>query len=341
MARTQSHTDRWTRRMVAVAVVAALGLVLAGAAPVRANTVKKKTDLVFIIDASGSMGGEITAVKDGLSAFVGGLGLLSIDARYALVLYGGAPELVLDFTTSGSALQTAFGNISVSGAVSGFQNNHNYNPEAGLEAIRIILDGATNNTLVRDHVEGEDGDPLDFRSDARTNLILVTDEDADGPFYSANRFGSQGSGDPPTSLTSDWQDEIDATAGVGIDEAIFLNMIINPGDLPSAYQYGDPSKDVSDADFLNWDAAQTLLNLQDAGNGDCLQAQLLDAGLVARSFNITNVADAGFVANFFAAKLEEIGDDPGVIPEPSVVCAFGMGLVSLVGYVRRRRAGRR
>jgi len=338
MAHTQSHKYTWTRRTAALALLAALGLVLALAAPVRANTVKK-TDLVFVIDATGSMVEEISAVKSGLSAFVGGLAASSIDARYALVLYGDAPELVLDFTTDGSALQTAFGKISVSGAVTGFQNNHNYNPEAGLEALRIVLDGATNNTLVRDHVGGSG--PLAFRSDARTNIILVTDEDADGPYYADNRFGSQTNGDPPSPLTSDWQDEVDAAAAVAVSEAIYLNMIINPVDAPSVYQYGDPTKDASDPDFSNWDAAQTLLNLQVAGNGDCLQAQLLEAGLVGRSFNIANVNDAGFVDNFFAAKLEEIQDDPGVIPEPSVVCAFGMGLVSLVGYVRRRREGSR
>jgi len=338
MVRTHSHAQGWTRRLVVLAAVTALGVVLVGAGTVRANTVKK-TDLVFVIDATGSMGDEIGAVRNGLSDFIDGLDTSLIDARFAVALYGGPTELVLDWTTSKTVLTNAFDTISVNGAVSGFQNNHNQNPEAGLEALRIILDGATNNTLQRNNVGGSG--PLSFRSDARKNFILVTDEDADGPYYSDNRFGSQGSGDPPSPLTSDWQDEVDATAVAAISEQIFLNMIINPSDAPSVLQYGDPNKDVSDADFLNWNAALTLQGLQNAGNGDCLQAQLLSAGLVARAFNITNVADAGFVDNFFAAKLEEIQDDPGVVPEPTLVCTFGMGLVSLVGYLRRRRAGSR
>jgi hypothetical protein len=325
--------------MAAVAMVAALGLVLLAAAPARANSVKK-TDLVFIIDATGSMAGEIAAVKSGLSSFVGGLGSSSIDARYALALYGGPTELVLDFTTDGSALQTAFGQISVSGSVAGFQNNHNQNPEAGLEAIRIILNGAADNTLVRNNVGGSG--PLAFRSDARKNLILVTDEDSDLPYYAANRFGSQSGNEPPNPLTSDWQDEVDATATVGINEQIFLNMLVNRGDAPTVEQYGDPAQDVSDSDFSNWDATATLDNLVAAGLGSSLQAQLLSADLVARSFSITDVSNPGFIGNFFAAKLEEIEEDPGPgpIPEPTLLATFGMGLVSLVGYVRRRTSTR-
>jgi len=339
MVRTYSHAQGWTRRLVVLAAVTALGVVLVGTGPVRANTVNKKTDLVFLIDASGSMGDNIAAVRNGLSSFVGNLGSSSIDARYALALYGGPTELVLDFTTDGSALEDAFDLINVNGAVSGFQNNHNINPEAGLEALRIILNGATDNTLQRNNVVGSG--PLSFRSDARKNIILVTDEDSDLPYYSDNRFTGQSGNEPPGFPNSIWQAEVDATAGVAISEQIFLNMIINAGDLPSERQYGDPDMDASDDDFLNWDAAQTLQNLEDAGNDDCLQAQLLEADLVARAFNISQVANEGFVDNFFAAKLEEIQDDPGVVPEPTLVCTFGLGLVSLVGYLRRRRAASR
>lgn len=337
MTRTHAHTVR--RGGLVLAALAVAGILLVAAGPVRANTVKK-TDLVFLIDATGSMAGEIAAVKSGLSSFVGGLGSSSIDARYALVLYGGAPELVLDFTSDGSALQTAFGQISVNGSVGGFQNNHNVNPEAGLEAIRIVLNGATDNTLLRTHVGGSG--PLSFRSDARKNLILVTDEDSDRPYYSANRYSDQTSTDPPGTLTGGWAAEVDDTADVAVANAAYLNMLVNRGDSPTIYQYGDPNQDVSDSDFSNWDATATLDNLVAAGLGSSLQAQMLDAGLVARTFSITDVSNTGFIDNFFAAKLEEIQDDPGpVIPEPSIVCAFGMGLVSLVGYVRRRRAGNR
>ncbi len=96
--------------------------------------------------------------------------------------------------------------------------------------------------------------------------------------------------------------------------------------------------DVADADLLNFDSAATLLARQGAGLGSSLQAQVLAAGLIARTFNINNANDASFVDNFFAAKVEEVVKDPGVglLPEPSTLAIFGLGLAGL-GFMRRRR----
>jgi len=199
--------------------------------PSHALPVAPKADFVFIVDATSSMAGEITAVKNGLSSFVTGLNTDSIDFRFAVVLFGGAPELVLDFTNSQADTTAAFNSISVTGAVTNFQNSHNVNPEAGLEIIRITLGGANTNTLVRDNVGGSGG--LLFRSDARKNLILVTDEDSDQPFYAANRQTGQiniNTDKSPTSFTSPWQLEVDKTAQVIIDINAFINMLINVGD---------------------------------------------------------------------------------------------------------------
>jgi Mg-chelatase subunit ChlD len=59
-----------------------------------------KSDFVFIIDCSISMAGEIAAVRSGLSGFVAGLAAFNVDPRFAIVLFGGEPELVLDFTSN-------------------------------------------------------------------------------------------------------------------------------------------------------------------------------------------------------------------------------------------------
>ncbi|OUS30226.1 hypothetical protein A9Q99_07065 [Gammaproteobacteria bacterium 45_16_T64] len=309
-----------------------------------AHAVPVKTDFVFIIDATGSMAGEIAGVKNGFSSFVSSLDAAAVDARFSIILFGGAPELVLDFTGSGVDAQAAFAKITI-GANAGFQNNHNLNPEAGLEAIRIALGEATNNTLVRNNVGGVGG--LDFRDDARKNLILVTDEDSDTPFYSDNRFGvGCNSCNPPSSGEahsdwSGWQDEIDATAQAVIDNDAYLNMLINIGDSPTKFQYGDYTHDESDPDLLNWDDAATLANLQgDSATDDSLQTQVLEAGLVARTFNVSGANNADFVDNFFAAKLEEVLDDPGVdpIPEPASITLFGLGLLGL--RLARRRVTR-
>ncbi len=269
-------------------------------------------DFVFIIDGSSSMAGEIAAVKNGLGSFVASLDVAEVDARFAIVLFGGAPEIILDFTTDQAITEAAFDLVSVSGAVPGVQDDHNANPEAGLEAIRMVLNSAGTNYLFRNNVGGSG--PLAFRPDARKNLILVTDENSDRPYYAANRMADQTSAEPPNPLTPPWQAEVDATAQAVIANGAFVNLLIGPGATPSRNQYGDPASSVSSANFLNFNPSATLSNLVSAGYGGSLEAQVLAAGLVGRSFNITAVDTTNFIANFFAAKVEEIVVNP--IPRP-------------------------
>ncbi|NNE36712.1 MAG: VWA domain-containing protein [Gammaproteobacteria bacterium] len=300
-----------------------------------------KSDFVFVIDATGSMGGEINAVKNGFSGFVNGLDTNNIDARFSVVLFGGPAELVLDFTSDTTAVLNAFNSISVSGGVSGFQNNHNINPEAGLEAIRLTLGAGEGGTkLVTNNLNGSDPGAdgyLDYRSNARKNLIFVTDEDSDRPYYVANRESGQTGNEPPIPTDGNtWQTEIDNTAQVVIDNDAFVNMLINRNDTPAIYQYGDWVADVSDADFLNYDADATLTNLQaSSATDDSLQAQVLASGLIARTFNINSVNDQDFIDNFYAAKIEETIENPVETPEPSALILLGSGLLFLAG--RRRR----
>lgn len=249
------------------------------------------------------MQGEIDAVKAGLSGFVSGLQNQNIDARFAVVLFGGAPELVQNFSASLADTTNTFSQISASGAVNGFQNNHNVNPEAGLEAIRIVL-ASSQEVLKTDHVGGTG--ILAFRPDAVKNLILVTDEDADLPFYVSNQFPGQAGNEPPAVINATWQAEIDATAQAVIVNNAFVNMLVNTSDAPTASQYGNPASSVSDPDFLNFDPAATLTNLINSGFGNSLEAKVLAAGLIGRAFNITQVNTPNFINNFFAAKVEEI-----------------------------------
>lgn len=290
-----------------------------------------KADFVFIIDATPSMGSSITAVKAGLSGFVNGLQNANIDARFAVVLTGGQAELVQDFTNSLADTTSTFSSISVNGAVAGFQINHAVNPEAGLEAIRIVL-GASSEVLVSTNVGGNG--ILTFRPDANKNIILVTDEDSDLPFYASNQFAGQAGTEPPSPLTAPWQAEINATAQAVIANNAFVNMLINTNDAPSTTQYGNPASSVSDANFLNFDPAATLVNLTNGGFGNSLEAQVLASGLIGRAFNISQVNTPNFINNFFAAKVEEVVEantPPVFVNTPGETCSNGTPIEVKVG----------
>ncbi len=280
------------------------------------NVTVRAADFVFIIDGSASMSAEIAAVKNGLGNFVASLNTSQIDARFAVVLFGGAPEVILDFTSDQGVTEAALDVISVNGALPGVHNNHNLNPEEGLEAIRIVLNSAVTNALARENVGGSG--PLAFRPEARKNLILVTDENSDQPFFLENRQTGQTNLEPPSILTAAWQTEVDLTAQAVITNEAFINMLIDPSATPSINQYGDPVRSVSSANFLNFNPTATLSNLVAAGNGNCLEAQVLAAGLIGRAFNISSVNTTNFIENFFAAKVEEIVNASTTPPRLSI-----------------------
>ena len=311
-------------------------LALAGASVSQAAPVP--TDFVFMIDASASMSGRIASVRNGFGTFATNLDANAVDARFAIVVFGGASELILDFTSDKALVQSRLNQITI-GPNAGIQNNHNHNPEAGLEAIRMVLGAAPNSELDNNNIP-EDGF-LNFRGNARKNLILATDEDSDNPFHAVNRFPGQPAtlgSDPPANIAgTGWQDEVDATAAAVIQSQAYLNLLINIGDTPSRSQYGDYTKDVSDPNLLNFNESATLANLlADSARANSLQAQVLGAGLVARTFDVNQANNATFVNNFFAAKLEEVTMDPGLVPEPSAIALVGFGLFGLAVVARRR-----
>ncbi|HYC00491.1 MAG TPA: VWA domain-containing protein [Candidatus Limnocylindrales bacterium] len=294
------------------------------------------TDFVFLIDASPSMLNNINAVKAGMSEFVSDLDEANVDARFAIILFGKTgPELILDLTSNATLTEQRLGQILVNGANPGIHNDHNGDPEDSLTAIRAALNVTTTPLAVNNILDESPGHTgrLAFRQNALINLILLTDENSDSAFHSADRMEGQTGTNPPTMdvnfYGSPWQTEVDVTAAAVIDAGAFLNMIV-PTCEACPLQYGDPESDISDPDLSNWDEDATLATLRDLSAatlppGDqrpatasraeqSLQAQIIDGAtqddtpenLVARAFLIDDLdTDPDFVTNIFAAKVAE------------------------------------
>lgn len=297
----------FSSRLLSMAIAA----LLLGAAPANAQLgggPVNQVDFVFLIDASPSMADNINGVRNGLTDFVNDLAANSVDAAFAIVLFGKTgPELMFDLSTDTTATAAAFANIVTNGANPGVHDTHNGDPEDALAAIRAAL-GASVTELNNANIPG-DG-IIDFRPGSLINLILMTDENSDRPFHLADRLSGQTNEEPPTQESTfqggDWQDEVDNTAAAIVANGAFLNMLISPCQA-CKLQFGDPDSDVSDEDLSGWDEDATLLNLQanDSTSEQSLQAQVIEGNLVARTFNISRVAEENFVSNFFDAKIEE------------------------------------
>lgn len=135
-----------------------LGGMLFGAASAQAAAIK--TDIVMIVDESGSMGGVQANLRNNIGLFASILSAGGIDARYALVGYGRSGDLirlVTDFTDP-AGFATAAANLVASGGT-----------EPAYDATAYAL-----NSLA-----AETGN-LTYRADAVKNMILYTDERSNG-----------------------------------------------------------------------------------------------------------------------------------------------------------------
>lgn len=138
-----------------LAVVAALTLSASLASTVAQAAIL--ADIVFVIDTSSSMGGDIAEVKARLLEFDAVMTANGIDARYGAVRFGGAASLIQDITDF-ATFAAAGSPFTLLGATGGATQD-------GSAAIQLAL-GAT------------------FRASTVRNVILITDEDDDN---AANR----------------------------------------------------------------------------------------------------------------------------------------------------------
>lgn len=153
-----------------------------------AHAVGVNADIVFVVDSSGSMGGEFTFLAGAVGGFLSDLQADSrIDtARAGLITYETAPTLVSNLTTDVASLSSAFSGVRTTG---------------GTENAYIAVDSALPG--------GRRDFGLDYDPTAVKSVVLITDERADDRRTYANLLGRG-----------------EAGLGAYLDDVGFLNNII-------------------------------------------------------------------------------------------------------------------
>lgn len=128
-----------------------------------------KTDIVMVVDESGSMGDVQTNLRNNIGTFASILAAGGVDAQFGLVGYGSStvvPRMLTNLTTSTNFATAAQGLLTNGGT------------EPGYTAIAYALNALDNQSQL-----------FSFRPDALTNVILFTDEPSNGDTISRGSVG--------------------------------------------------------------------------------------------------------------------------------------------------------
>lgn len=145
---------------LAAAALLATGIATGASAAIR-------TDIVFVVDETGSMGTEQANLRNNIGLFASILSAGGIDATYALVGFGNSgvvPRLITDFTNPANFATAAQG-LQTNGAL-----------EVGYSGITFALNGIFNQSPT-----------LSFRSNSLKNIVIVTDDGSNNDTCSISR----------------------------------------------------------------------------------------------------------------------------------------------------------
>lgn len=282
-------------------------------------------DFVFAIDTSGSMQNAINGVVQGVNSFAKiatqANNQFHVDAYFTLVLFSQPdtdPTLKVQNTNNAATFLNQVNKLTPN-SLTGWR-------ETGLETMRCIA-----NACVVDNMN------IAFRTGAKKALLFFTDEDSDPANHAQNSYQSvtendmwcapyaitgqplpsdnDGSQIPTyisaTKWTNEWQAEITATANVLIQQDWSLYLLNNNHDNTyltclNFVQYGNPNLAVQNTDYTGWNAAATLANLRASYSGNSVQALMLAANKVAKTFYVYNAAQTSFVNNFLQGITNDV-----------------------------------
>jgi hypothetical protein len=296
-------------------------------------------DIVLVLDDSISMKDEKDTIASGMKKLTTEMNTGGIDARVAVIRYGGNPVIQLPFVNDAATIFEAVNSLS--------SNATGY--EAAFESVRRSLPPTSGRdmggTEFCSKVFTKLAVPctLDWRQHALKVIIQATDEDSDLPQSVKERTSGQvatgkyAEADAGYPLTEAFKVEIDNTANLLIEhKAVYLALIsqeIESADNDvntvkiSIEQFGNFKLAAQDGSFGNFDAAKTLQALESNGLGRSLQAQMLKKNGTARLFDInafTLGGQSGAILTQFQAEIKRALDATNQVckDEPCAVDTF-------------------